>query len=245
MVAKTNTAYRVSGVNQRIRLVAVEQVNYTEETWGTDFVRLVNPSDGYLDEVHAMRDRVAADIVVLIRRQGRNDSASAAAWDILTPVSVDFAPKAFAFISSHDSARAFAHELGHLMGLRHDRHADCKGGSCAAAAFPYAYGYQNCGPESVAERWRTIMAYEEQCSSRGEPRIFSSPELDHQGDPAGIAGVAPSNAVDGPSDAVRALNRTRAYVANFPPGPGHHRVPSTPRSTPPPRTAPRRSSRCN
>lgn len=61
MVAETNQAYRDSGVHQQISLVAREEVDYTEEN-GNGFValdRLVNPTDGYMDEVHAIRDRSA------------------------------------------------------------------------------------------------------------------------------------------------------------------------------------------
>ena len=59
------------------------------------------------------------------------------------------------------------------------------------------------------------MAYPNQCSSYRTPHLFSNPAQTYRGDPLGIAGLAPSTAVDGPSDAVPALNRTRGYVANF------------------------------
>lgn len=59
------------------------------------------------------------------------------------------------------------------------------------------------------------MAYANQCTTWRTPLLFSNPEKTYRGAAAGIAGLAPSNAVDGPSDAVRALNRTRAYAADF------------------------------
>ena len=67
MVAETNRAYEDSGVNQRIGLVAREEVKYEENGDGfSAFARLVDASDGHMDEVHEMRDRVGADLVHLI-----------------------------------------------------------------------------------------------------------------------------------------------------------------------------------
>ena len=218
MVAGTNTAYRDSGVNQRINLVAVAEVAYTEVDGRPDLIRLRFRSDGHMDEVHAIRDRVGADIVMLILR-------SSIGWaSLMTTVGREFASSAFGV--SGTSTGTFAHELGHIMGLHHDRYEACNNGSCPATAFPYAYGYVNQrafdqdAPESA--RWSTIMAYPTQCSAEGYscsgvPR-FSDPEQiypDPGGDPLGIAGLTPSGKVDGPSDAARALNRTRAYVAKF------------------------------
>ena len=89
------------------------------------------------------------------------------------------------------------------------------GAVTGTGAFPYAYGYHHCDETSFTDRWRTIMAYANQCTTWRTPRRFSNPEQTYRSDPLGIAGLAPSTALDGPSDAVRALNRTRAYVAKF------------------------------
>ena len=63
----------------------------------------------------------------------------------------------------------FAHELGHNMGLNHDRYALCGPDSfCVDWPFRYGYGYVNPqGLESGAAesaRWFTIMAYAARCS---------------------------------------------------------------------------------
>ena len=219
MVAATNTAYTHSAVNQRIKAVAVEEVAYTEVDSETDLARLHDPGDGYMDEVHDIRDRFGADIVMLIRRGILGDVSRAY---LMTRVSLDHASFAFGVVANDGGARHFAHELGHIMGLNHDRFVSCESGSCEAAAFPYAYGYVNqpgLRPGAPAsKRWFTIMAYNDQCklvACQGLMR-FSDPEQTYQDDPLGIAGLAPSNSrTNGPSDAVRALNRARGYVANF------------------------------
>ena len=67
IIAATNTAYTDSGVNQQLNLVAAEEVRYTERNLVTDRDRLRDPSDGYMDEVHTIRERVWADVVMLLR----------------------------------------------------------------------------------------------------------------------------------------------------------------------------------
>ena len=79
-VAMANEAYRISGAQLRVALAGVAEVDYEPywhgdplETrrpiWGDGLVialrELQHPSDGYLDEVHALRDSHAADIVLM------------------------------------------------------------------------------------------------------------------------------------------------------------------------------------
>ena len=135
MVAETNMAYRDSGVNQRIALVAVAETAYTKGNIHQDLSRLDSKTDGYMDEVHAIRDHVAADIVMLIRRTAGFTSGVAA---VMVPASLAFERYAFGVIGVNSGlTRTFAHELGHLMGLLHNRASSC----CPTKAFPYAYGY--------------------------------------------------------------------------------------------------------
>ena len=222
-VADTNAAYRASGVNQRINLVALQETAYTQADQFTDLHRLEVRDDGYMDEVHAIRDNVAADAVVLVRH-----GVGGGVANLMTRVATSFARRAFSVVDNRSGGLVLAHELGHNMGLHHDRYSVCNGGSCQPAAFQYGYGYVNQQGLSTEatndDRWRTIMAYDDQCTDKGHDcsRVgrFSNPEQTLRGDSLGVAGLAPSGSADGPSDAVRALNRTRDYVARFRQAPG-------------------------
>ena len=208
-VAETNQAYEDGGVNQRIVLVAAEEVPYVEENASGHLAihRLAQESDDYMNEVHAIRDRVGADLVHLIA-------------EVTDVGGIAYPEGAFAITCAGCSASVFAHELGHNMGLSHDRYVDF-------GRLPYSYGYVNQrafeegAPES--SRWRTIMAYANQCEdanfdySCARIMRFSNPNQSYLGDPLGVPGKSRTSAVNGPADAVRALNITRHSVAAFRP----------------------------
>ena len=208
MIAETNQLYLDSGVNQRVVLVAREEVEYAESgSTDTDLSRLVVASDGYMDEVHAIRDQAGADLVHFIAVGFRGGLA-----DVMT---------AFAYTCADVcSSSVFAHELGHNMGLHHDRYV-----TPFSRTFPYSHGYvnqqafANGAPESA--RWITIMAYPNQCSDVGlhcnKILRFSNPNQTYLGDPLGAPGDDRTSAVNGPADAVRTLNITRHSVASYRP----------------------------
>ena len=106
MIVETNQAYVASGVRQQVRLVARSEVSYDESgnDYGLDLDRLRDPSDGHLDEVHALRDRVGADLVHLI--VGEASGLCGIAY--LTGV--------FGLTNHDCGGVVFAHELGHNMG---------------------------------------------------------------------------------------------------------------------------------
>ena len=68
MIAETNQTYVDSGVNQRLVLVARQEVEYTESSVHAqkDLDRLASATDGHMDRVHAIRDQAGADLVHLI-----------------------------------------------------------------------------------------------------------------------------------------------------------------------------------
>ena len=228
-VADVNWAYAASGVIQRLNVVLATEVDYVPHDNGfVNLERLQDPNDGHLDEVHAIRDRYAADIVTL-EPGGRQQGA---AYRRMEELSTDFAE--YAFTSHGISGGGFAHEFGHIQGLSHDRYQtkqETTDDLAGRRPFPYSFGYVNQAafePDAVAAQgWWTIMAYNKQCRDRevfcGGVHLmrFSNPDQsfswnpDHPGDPLGVPGDDPSSSIDGPADARRSLNETRHIVANF------------------------------
>ena len=99
MVAETNQAYEDSGVNQRIVLAASEEVQYEDTSGFSALSRLADRADGYMDEVHEIRDRVGADLVHLI-------------IEVTDLGGVADLPGAFSLSAAGTGAVTFAHELG-------------------------------------------------------------------------------------------------------------------------------------
>ncbi len=200
-VTESNAGYSNSGVSQRIRLVHSAEVDYSETSfnWSATLDRLQGTADGYMDEVHTLRNTYVADEVVLLV----NDTGYCGLAYLMTTVSTSFASDAFALVSLTCATGyySFAHELGHNMGCHHDR-ANTGGGQ---GAYSYAYGYQ--APDKA---FRTIMAYN--CATPGCTRVnyWSNPDKTYGGQPMGVLYSDPLAA-----DNRRALNNTASTVANF------------------------------
>ena len=215
-VVETNQAYAISGVVHRIKLVLREEVDYIEDGDSIiDLNRLKNDSDGYMDDVHELRDLYAADLVHIV--VGRSDTGGRAYLNRGESSGHD-APFGFGLTALYRGGLVFAHELGHNMGLHHDRY------QLGVPRTGSHYGYVNQrafepgAPESA--RWSTIMAYPDQCLEVGGfycPWVpyFSNPDLTYNGDPMGVPADHPSTGVDGPADAVGTLDDRREITANF------------------------------
>jgi hypothetical protein len=207
-VEETNTAYANSGVTQRIRLVHAAETAYDEDDLGgqsTDSLfslalsRLASTNDTYMENIHALRDQYNADLVSLIIKR---TTTSCGIGRVGTP------PRDTASFSVVDrtctaSNLSFAHELGHNMGLMHDR----ANAGTSTGLTPYAFGYQDPGGE-----FRTIMAYADGCGGFC-PRVarFSNPDLTYLGKTTGV----PTSDTAKSAYAALTLNESALMVANL------------------------------
>ena len=213
-VAAANEAYQAGGAAQRVRLVAATEVDYETEINGRYIRALQSLSgelDGDMDEVHALRESYAADLVLLHFGEKRVAQAQRGgiAWLLVNQASEAGAPFGFSVASSS----SFVHELGHNMGLAHEwaDHPERN------LLYPYSHGYEVRGDPQGSEPsiWRTIMHSEGFRINR-----FSNPRQrypDESGAPLGVPGDdwPETDGPNGPADAVRSLNNTRRTVANF------------------------------
>ena len=169
-VDDANQSFKDSGLgNIRLRLVHTEAIDY--DTTGDDqFTHLYAMVDGVgpFKGVRKLRDEKHADIVGLIIDNPKGCGLS-------TRVRPD-SDEAF-FVVHHACATttmSIAHEIGHILGIRHDRFVDQSN-----TPFAYGHGYVN------GTKWRDIMSYNEGCG--GCPRIpyWSNPRIMYKGEPTG------------------------------------------------------------
>ena len=198
-VAETNTAYSRSGVIPRLRLVHREEVAYTESgDFATDLNRLTAASDGFMDNVHTLRNAHGADLVSLIVE---GTSLCGLAW-LMTNQSNAFEAFAFSVVARICATGnySFGHELGHNMGLQHDR-ADAP----ADGVFSFSHGYVD-----APHGFRDIMGVATSCGGCMRIQNFSNPSVTFNGFPTGIPQLSPQSA-----DAAASLNGTAFTVANW------------------------------
>jgi hypothetical protein len=197
-VASANQAYANNGLVQRLRLVFTGEVALTESgDISVDLDKIQTDAT-----IASLRDTYGADLVSLLTDSGPGAVFCGIAF-VLGVNSPAYAPYGFSVVE-RDCASAnlsFAHELGHNMGAQHDLYV----AGLNDGLFVYSHGYVD-----LVGKFRTIMAYPNQCSDAGFhcPRLmyFSSPNRTFNGRVIGDASTA---------DNARTLNESANAVANF------------------------------
>ena len=120
-VADSNLCYRKSLVPIQLRVVHMAEVNYTPTgTLNIDLDRLKEKNDGYIDEVHDLRDQYGADLVCLLT----TDSDFGGLASTMKRPTLGFESSGFN-VNVWDQLGApnytLAHEIGHNMGCLHNR----------------------------------------------------------------------------------------------------------------------------
>jgi hypothetical protein len=202
-VGQTNLAYINSNANAELRLVTVVEQNYDEGPYGgtldqyeTHLTRLSGTSDGYLDQVHALRDAYGADLVSLIVEDvGSTPTGSSIGLAYFSVLSGPVGNEGLGFsILSQGwlgSGSLLAHEVGHNLGLHHDR-----AHSTGTPSWPWAYGYN-----TPIGGYKTVMYY-----AIGSFFYFSNPNVSFGSVPLGVANS---------EDNVRAINSNAPIVSAY------------------------------
>ena len=169
-VEEANQSFRNSGLGFiRVELVHAYETQYAETGSHFDHVwRFADKGDGYMEEVHALRDRYKADVAMLFVHDPMG-------CGLATRVLAE-ADEAFAVVH-HECATSMyslAHEIGHIIGARHDYALDS-----TAAPFPFGHGYV------FGTKWRTMMSYKDTCNDCPRLPVWSSPAVTVKGIAAG------------------------------------------------------------
>lgn len=185
-----------------LRLVHVHKTDYTDDEGDTDsnthLTRLRQQGDGYMDEVHTLREDHGADVIavlahvsdtgglgyVLNRASGREDLG----FNLNR-------------VQQVGSGYTLIHEIGHNMGNAHSRTQTSSAASAKAGLFHYSAGYQD-----QANSFHTVMAYSDGLQ---QAPLFSSPDLLWNGNPAG------TNSFETPENNARSMAEVKRVMAAY------------------------------
>lgn len=217
-ITNFNTSLINSGIpNITINLVYSGEISYTETgNISTDLSRLASTTDGFMDDVHTLRTTYGADLCGLITSTPTNTCGLGYLNTNPTNYS-NTAAFTVSLLNCAVSNYTLSHEMGHNMGLRHDWYVDTGTTPCSNQ-----HGYVNqtavtLGTSSTtSQRWRTMMAYNNQCSDNGincpKANRWANPIVNYNSEPTGIAIGNPD-----PSNEAYGFARFACVVSQFMP----------------------------
>ena len=167
-IEETNQSFRRSGIDLKVRLVALHEMNRPAGSDWYRFLDMVEGHDSY-KYIRALRDKVRADVVVALVHPGSYCGVASAIG------AKEHEAYAVASIDCAVGYYTFAHEIGHLVGARHIYRWD-------KATHPYRFGHGWCNP---SDGTRSVMAYG--CRAYGlqriklwsQPNHFGTADLEH------------------------------------------------------------------
>jgi hypothetical protein len=203
-IALVNQGMSNSRVQMRIKLAGIRPVQaaYDERASSNAAQPLydITYGTGYnFSALRATRTSLAADLVTMYVDR---PEYCGIAWVLYPGLNADYA---FSAINAAcQGTLTLAHELGHNMGLYHDRYVEA----------PAPSSQFNFGFVSIPGAFRTIMSYSNKCTAAGisctRITYYSTPTRSYLGLPVGIPAGQP-----GAADAARLLRANTPGIAAF------------------------------
>ena len=196
-VAKGQLALDNSNTIMTVSLVYSGEISYTEDgdTY-TDLARLQNTSDGYMDEVHTLRDQYNADVVGLFTEV---EDTGGLGWLLNTTSGSPTYAFSITRVQQASWTYTYIHEMGHNMGCHHRKDQDTQPGP---GLYSYSAGWHWTGNDS--EKYASVMSYSD--GGYGRVAYFSNPSITYQG-------VATGHSADG--DNARNLREIKNVIADY------------------------------
>lgn len=199
-----NAANAASNVFWRVEIAAIERVFHNPATgvgFSTVLGQFEDPSDGIMDGIHGLRELYDADYCQLIVENDVDDGCGLASG-----IGSNYNT---AFCVTQESClvgnQTFAHEFAHLHGCKHDPYV-----LPLPAGKAHGYVY-------FPDRWRTVMAYNDQCEDLGDDctRIqhWSNPSVNEGGVPTGTPNS--TNPFAATHNNAEKLNETGLSIASY------------------------------
>jgi hypothetical protein len=192
-----------SDVGITLDLVYAGVVDYIES--GNSFQnlqRLTSTSDGYMEEVHELRDAYGADLVALFTR---TSDVGGVAWLLNSPTGRPSLGFSITRVQSAANSFVHAHEMGHNMGSMHSRNQRDNAAGAAGGLFEYSTGWRWAGTDGTG--YASIMTYLE--GNQRAP-LFSNPDIDWGGNPSGAY-----TGVHAPADNARSMREVKHVIAAY------------------------------
>ncbi|WP_082769306.1 M12 family metallo-peptidase [Methylomonas denitrificans] len=173
-IANTNDSFKRSKLNF-INIVPVtiyKEDDDEPQNWNDILKAFYDPNDSIFNRIHEIRKQNKANLAILI--VGNNNYCGEA-----KVIAANQPEDTFAIVSHECAADyySFAHEIGHLIGARHEYCSDS-----TMEPYPFGHGYL-----SKTLEWRTIMSYANCCQGNNCVRIrnWANPYVKYKGEKTG------------------------------------------------------------
>lgn len=204
IVNRSQVAVDNSNIDFEFNLVHSTQTNYDEPDFGSSQTlrRLTYTNDGYMDNVHNLRNTHDADLVAMLADVS---DVGGIAWLMNSPSGRPQYGFSLNRVQQLHYTYTLAHEIGHNMGNHHSRNQRQNAAPASGGLNDYSTGWRWTGNNGLG--YVSVMTYEE---GDIETPYFSNPDVNYQGTPTGSY-----NGPYAPADNARSMREIKDEIADY------------------------------